>query len=151
MDRFTEDLSDENSLSRTTNCSTYFHALHEMIFQTNPSGNVSFNYPTEELAPAKLAFSYVVHDDPSLFEILLHLTFRPYNSYCIYVDYKATEEFKTAIQNLVKCYHSHFPHTTIFLYPQPAEIFWGDYSLLNADLRCLESLYERNRFVNTKL
>ena len=90
MDRFTEDLSDENSLSRTTNCSTYFHALHEMIFQTNPSGNVSFNYPTEELAPAKLAFSYVVHDDPSLFEILLHLTFRPYNSYCIYVDYKAT-------------------------------------------------------------
>ena len=27
-----------------------------------------------------------------------------------------------------------------------AEIFWGDYAILNADLRCLEALYERNRF-----
>ena len=31
--RFTEDLSDKNSLKRTTNCPTYFQALQEMIFQ----------------------------------------------------------------------------------------------------------------------
>ena len=31
--RFTEDLSDENSLKRTTNCPTYFETLQEMIFQ----------------------------------------------------------------------------------------------------------------------
>ena len=47
VDKFTADLSDENSLSRTKKCSTYFHALHEMIFQTNASGDVSFNYPSE--------------------------------------------------------------------------------------------------------
>ena len=147
VDKFTADLSDENSLSRTKKCSTYFHALHEMIFQTNASGDVSFNYPSEESAPAKLAFSFTVHDNPSVFEILLHLTFRPYNSYCIYIDNKATDEFKSAIQSLVECYQSHFPNTTIFLHPQPAEIFWGDYAILNADLRCLQALYERNRFV----
>ena len=33
VDRFTDDLSDENSLKRTTNCPTYFQALQEMIFQ----------------------------------------------------------------------------------------------------------------------
>ena len=91
-----------------------------------------------------MAFSYVVHDNPALFEILLHLTFRPYNSYCIYVDYKTTDDIKTAFQSLIECYQSHFPNTTIFLHPQPAEVIWGDYSLLNADLRCLEALYERN-------
>ena len=120
---------------------SYVVILISLIFR-----NVSFNYPLEEDAPAKMAFSYVVHDNPALFEILLHLTFRPYNSYCIYVDYKTTDETKTAFQSLIDCYQSHFPNTTIFLHPQPAEIFWGDYAILNADLRCLEALYERNRF-----
>ena len=94
-----------------------------------------------------MAFSYVVHKDPGLFEILLHLTFRPYNSYCIYIDYKASEDIKKAYQSLVDCYQSHFPNTTIFVFAQPAEVYWGHYTLLNADLRCLEALYEKNRFV----
>ena len=87
----------------------------------------------------------MVHKDPGLFEILLHLTFRPYNSYCIYIDYKAEDNIKKAFQSLVNCYQSHFPNTTIFLYPKPAEVYWGHYSLLNADLRCLEALFERNQ------
>ena len=80
-----------------------------------------------------MAFSYVVHKTP-------------YNSYCIYIDLKASEDIKKAYQSLVNCYQSHFPNTTIFVFPQPAEVYWGHYSLLNADLRCLEALYERNRY-----
>ena len=144
VDKFTEDLSDESSLKRTTNCPTYFQALQEMIFQFD-SSNVTFSYPPEESAPAKIAFSYVVHQHPGLFEILLHLTFRPYNSYCIYIDYKASGHIKKAYQSLVDCYQSHFSNTTIFIFSKPAEVYWGDYSLLNADLRCLEALYERNQ------
>ena len=92
-----------------------------------------------------MAFSFVVHKNPGLFEILLHLTFRPYNSYCIYIDYKASEDIKKAYQSLVDCYQSHFPNTTIFIFPKPAEVYWGHYTLLNADLRCLEALHERNQ------
>ena len=120
---------------------SYVVILISLIFR-----NVSFNYPLEENAPAKMAFSYVVHKNPGLFEILLHLTFRPYNSYCIYIDLKASEDIKKAYQSLVDCYQSHFPKTTIFVFPQPAEVYWGHYTLLNADLRCLEALYERNRY-----
>ena len=87
----------------------------------------------------------MVHADPGIFEILLHLTFRPYNSYCIYLDAKVDEgDIKTAFEGIVKCYNDHFPNSTIFLHPQPAEIYWGTYSLLNADLRCIEALLERN-------
>ena len=100
---------------------------------------INYNYPSEESAPAKMAYSYVVHDYPGLFEILLHLTFRPYNSYCLYLDYKASDELKKAYESLVNCYLEHYPKTTIFLYPKPAEVYWAGYSLLNADLRCLEA------------
>ena len=109
---------------------SYVVILISLIFR-----NVSFNYPLEEDAPAKMAFSYVVHKNPGLFEILLHLTFRPYNSDCIYIDLKASEDIKKAYQSLVDCYQSHFPNTTIFVFPQPAEVLlllllWGA-----ADLR----------------
>ena len=106
---------------------------------------VEFKFPSFQNVDAVLAFSYLVHADPGLFEILLHLTFRPYNSYCIYLDAKTDEETKKAFEGIVKCYNQHFPDTTIFLHPNPAEVYWGGYSVLNADLRCIEALLERNK------
>ena len=42
-------------------------------------------YKKDEDEETKLAFTIVAHDQLGLFEILLHLIFRPYNAYCIYV------------------------------------------------------------------
>ena len=144
-EQFKQALSLTNSLQRTSNCPTYFQSLKSTIFQANfKDGSVEFTYPPEESAAAKIAYSYVVHDYPGQFEILLHLTFRPYNSYCIYLDYKANDTVKKAFHSLIDCYRTHFPDTTIFMYPHPAEVYWAHYSLLNADLRCLEGLYHSN-------
>ena len=143
---FKQALSLTSSLQRTSNCPTYFQSLKSTIFQSNfKDGQVEFTYPPEKSAAAKIAYSYVVHDYPGQFEILLHLTFRPYNSYCIYLDYKANETVKKAFHDLIDCYRTHFPDTTIFMYPHPAEVYWAHYSLLNADLRCLEGLYKSNK------
>ena len=141
--KFKQALSLENSIKRTSNCPTYFESLKSVIFQSNFKGPVEFTFPPEESVPAKLAYSYVAHDypGPGQFEILLHSTFRPYNSYCIYLDYRANKTITEAFHNLIDCYKHHFPDTTIFMYPHPAEVYWAHYSLLNADLRCLEGLY----------
>ena len=44
-------------------------------------------------APIKLAFSIMVHDELPLLEVLLSTIFRPYHSYCIFVDGKASPQF----------------------------------------------------------
>ena len=142
--KFKQALSLENSIKRTSNCPTYFESLKSVIFQSDIKDPVKFTFPPEESVQAKLAYSYVVHNFPGQFEILLHLTFRPYNSYCIYLDHKANKTITKAFHNLIDCYKHHFPDTTIFMYPHPAEVYWADYSLLNADLRCLEGLYLSN-------
>ena len=95
--------------------------------------------------PARLALSYVVHDQPGLFEILFHLNFRPYNAYCIYIDAKTKETIKRAFENIVNCYQEIFPWTNIFLIEKTHKISWGTYSLLDADLTCLEELMEKER------
>ena len=103
------------------------------------------NFLKNEDVSTRLALSYVVHHSPGLFEILLHLTFRPYNSYCIYVDAKTDEETKRAFQNIINCYKEMFPNANIFLIKTTQEIVWGSYSLLNADLTCLEELIKSKK------
>ena len=139
--KFKQALSLENSIKRTSNCPTYFESLKSVIFQSDIKDPVKFTFAPEESVQAKLAFSYVLHNFPGQFEILLHLTFRPYNSYCIYLDHKANKTITKAFHNLIDCYKHHFPNTTIFMYPHPSDVYWAHYSLLNADLRCLEGLY----------
>ena len=139
--KFKQALSLENSIKRTSNCPTYFESLKSVIFQSDIKDPVKFTFAPEESVQAKLAFSYVLHNFPGQFEILLHLTFRPYNSYCIYLDHKANKTITKAFHNLIDCYKHHFPDTTIFMYPHPSDVYWAHYSLLNADLRCLEGLY----------
>ena len=99
----------------------------------------TFHLKEQEKA-SRLALSFVVHGQPGLFEILLHLMFRPWHSYCIYIDAKTREKTRKAFQSIVNCYQEIFPWTNIFLVQSPEKISWGTYSLLNADLTCLEQL-----------
>lgn len=101
----------------------------------------------EDRSIAKLALAFVVHDQPGLFEILFHLTFRPYNDYCIYIDAKTSKEIKRAFENIVNCYQEIFPSTNIILIKDTHQISWGTYSLLDADLTCLQKLIESDRRV----
>ena len=100
------------------------------------------DYPKEEDVSTPLAFSFVVHTQPGLFELLLHLIFRPYHSYCIYVDPQGSS---AGFEHIVSCYQQIFPQANIFLSKPTQHVEWANYSLLHADLQCLRNLLSTNR------
>ena len=101
------------------------------------------NYSEENIT--KLAISFVIHNNPGLFEIIFHLLFRPYNDYCIVIDEKVDLETKISFSSIIKCYQEIFPDTNIIIVNWTKPIYWGGYSILNADLTCLELLYNSSR------
>ena len=64
--------------------------------------NVRFPDFTQDFAGTKLAFTFVVHHQVGLFEVLLKLLFRPYNAYCIYVGSNTDKRISSAITKLGK-------------------------------------------------
>ena len=87
-----------------------------------------------------LAFTFIVHHQVGLFELLLYLIFRPQNAYCISVGKNTLEEVKDSVERLVECYNENFPSSEIFLIKNPNTIQWGDYSILDAELQCFKAL-----------
>ena len=82
----------------------------------------------------------MVHHQVGLFEILLHLTFRPHNAYCIYVGSNSDPTVIASITQLVDCYKMLHPQTDIFMAENTKFVKWGNFSLLEADLICMEQL-----------
>ena len=64
--------------------------------------NVRFPDYSKNFTGTKLAFTFVVHHQVGLFEVLLKLLFRPYNAYCIYVGSNTDERISSAITELGK-------------------------------------------------
>ena len=127
---------EENSVQKrlSADCSNYFHGH-----------NSSSLYYEKWRNETNLAFSLVVHNQIGLFEALLSSIFRPYHSYCIFVDAKATSRFKTLVKALIGCYKANFPKVSIFEPEQTHSIYWSDYSLLQADFVCMTELLKRNK------
>ena len=80
-----------------------------------------------------------------MLEILLNLIFRPYNAYCIYIGSNSGEQFRQSVQRVVNCYKETFPETTLFLAQGVQDVHWGTYSLIEADLICMEQLLQHNQ------
>ena len=78
--------------------------------------------------------------------------FKPHNAYCIYIDKKAASDFVEKAQKLIDIYKFKFPSSVLFIAPDPIPIFWSDFSLLQADLECMEHLLKAHQtwkyFVN---
>ena len=136
-----EQMKKSNIFHRTSNCDSYFSRLFSVIYNYEKQINVSDLLQSFENGTTKVAVSYVIHDQPELFEILFHLTFKPCNSYCIYMDPKSTKEFQNLIFHILNCYQTNFPNTKIIIPQLRVPINWGGYSLFQADLQCLEDLY----------
>ena len=50
------------------------------------------------------------------------------------------QSFINAVDQLIKCYKETFPESVLFIAPDPIPIYWSDFSLLQADLECMEYL-----------
>ena len=56
----------------------------------------------------------MAHGQFSLLETLIASIFRPHNSYCIFVDGKASQDYHQMVRNLVHCYKDQFPQVHKF-------------------------------------
>ena len=97
-------VSDDQVQKRLSNCSSYFSAV-----------NTTALLPILELETS-LAFSIVVHNQIGLFESLMASIFRPQNSYCIFIDAKASSKFKTLVKALISCYTHQFPKVNLNMF-----------------------------------
>ena len=152
---FKENLKIENVFKRSQNCSNYFETLAALIYNLPPGQMIDIKKYTNPDAKSyvknnSMAVSYVVHNNPGIFEILFHIMFRPYNNYCIIIDAKSPIKLKTTFQSIIKCYKETFPRTNIIIANWTLPIYYFNitgYSSLNADLTCLELMYKSSRYV----
>lgn len=93
-------------------------------------------YPSSrEEARFPLAFSMVVEKEAEQVARLLSSLYQPQNLFCLTYDLHASPQFKRAMDSLMRC----FPDNMIS--PKVRrEIFWGDFSILEATMDCLQAL-----------
>ena len=149
--KFKIELSVENVWKRSENCLNYFQSLGGIIFPNETLENQKIkiaNYldPKRYSEPKeKLAVSFLVHQSPGLFEILFHLMFRPQNVYCIVIDPKVHKSLRRTFRAMLKCYRESFPESKILIANVNFPIEYYGYSILNADLTCLELMYNSSQ------
>ena len=99
----------------------------------------------ESVSPAELAFplAYFItaYTDARQLELLLATVFRPHNAYCIHVDSKADSVFVRTVKQLVECYRARYPGATIILPEDTVSVYWGHFSIVEAELTCLRALH----------
>ena len=100
---------------------------------------------TQEELDFPLAFFISAYTDARNLELQLSTIFRPHNSYCYHVDSKADAMFILTVQNLIKCYKEKYPDTSIARSSRSVPVYWGHFSIVEAELICLEDLLNNNK------
>ena len=133
-------------------CWTVWTDLHE---KANPvsiylrSTNCELDWPnisvTQEELDFPLAYFISAYTDARNIELQLSTIFRPHNSYCYHVDTKADTMFQLTVLNIIKCYKEKYPETYISLSSRSVPVYWGHFSIVEAELICLEDLLKNER------
>ena len=104
-------LTEKEIINRTSNCKKYFQYLP--VFVKNR--DIKY-FEKENLDESiRLAFSHMLHNHVAIYEAFLAMYFRPYNFYCIHLDYKAYDLVRKAVEGLVKCYEYELTTGAIYL------------------------------------
>ena len=75
--------------------------------------------------------------DAEMFERLLRAIYRPQNTYCISLDHSSKPVVQAVVRAIAECFDN------VFLPVQLVDVEWGKYSLLEAELVCMEELLLR--------
>jgi len=89
---------------------------------------------SSEEADFPIAFSIVMFRDVELFERLLRAIYRPQNVYCVHVDKKSASTVHRAVAAIASCFGN------VFIAPRVVSVHWGTYTVLEAELICMEAL-----------
>jgi len=94
---------------------------------------------TDEEREFPLAFSLLTHENLEQTERLLRLIYRPHNIYCIHVDAKSPAEFYRRLEAIANCLDN------VFMAKPQISVYWGEISLLQADILCAQQLLEKHK------
>jgi len=104
-----------------------------------------FSGISQEELDLPLAYVITAFTDPRNVELSLATIFRPHNSYCIHIDKKSDTLFRETLENIMTCYRNKFSDSWIFSSTVSESVIWGHYSIVQAELNCLNDLMENNR------
>ena len=121
-------LADSGSTIKDGNCKSY---MMNNRYITTPVTELEQNFP--------LAFSMLIYTNFPQFEQLLRTIYRPHNIYCIHIDQKSNKNFVNSVKRLAKCFQN------VFLTPRSVNVRWGEFSVLEPELICLEELLKRHK------
>ena len=89
---------------------------------------------TEEETQLPIAYGFTIYKDSRLFERILQAIYMPHNVYCIHIDNKSPLVFHRAIKAMIAC----LPN--VFVSKKSADVFWGHFSIVQAQLNCMDGL-----------
>lgn len=122
-----QEISTKQYIEMTINCSSFiFHR----------------NYIISELTDVEktfsIAYSIVMYKNVEQGERLLRAIYRPQNYYCIHVDNKSNTDIFQAMSAIAGCF------SNVFVTNQRVDVQWGTMSVLEAELVCMEELWNRS-------
>ena len=118
-------INDENYIEITKNCDAF----------KKQYGYLDYNITKEE-SDFPIAFSILMHENVEQAERLLRMIYRPQNFYCIHVDLKASDTIQAAIRAITNCFDN------VILPIKQVGVRWAEYTVLEAELACMEALYK---------
>ena len=83
--------------------------------------------------------------DPRNLELSLATIFRPQNSYCVHVDHKSSALFRSSVSNMLECYRRKYPGSYIYPATMSYDVYWGHFSIVEAELICMRDLLTNGR------
>lgn len=116
-------LSEEFYLNATKDCPAY---VGSRGFITETLSAEERDFP--------IAYSMVIHDQVEMFERLLRAIYAPQNTYCVHVDSKSSQKFKSAAEAIASC----FPN--VFIATKLEKVVYASWSRVQADLNCMQDL-----------
>lgn len=118
-------IHDSDYLSLTKDCHRF---VTEHGYLDHPVADEELEFP--------IAFSILMHENVEQVERLLRLIYRPQNVYCIHVDRKSGSSIHRAAKAIASCFDN------VFVARKVVDVYWGEYSLLEAELACLRQLLD---------
>jgi hypothetical protein len=91
-----------------------------------------------------LGFIILMNEKVEQFERLLRLIYRPQNVYCIHIDSSSSDDIKQAVKSIINCFDN------VFLATKLENVVWGGFTLLKADLNCMENLLNADSYISEK-
>jgi len=96
--------------------------------------NEDDNYISDAEKNYPVAYGVLAHNKAKQLAHLLSSIYAPQNLYCVHVDLKSSEAFKSAVRAITQC----LPN--VFLSSRSEEVVYASFSRLQADINCMDDL-----------